>query len=331
MKDRRSFLAGVGAAGLVGLAGCSDDSGSGGPSPTFATAHAEGHYNHQALQLLSEKMSSETDGDFDINVVAGGAYGGEGEMTNLLSEGSIKGQASGPIPPFMFADGQYFFTATPFILRDYEHLLAVYESDFYQEGLTQIRNEGNVRLLGQPHYIGPRGFAAQFPIRSAEDISDRNIRYPGLDPWLTIWEEIGVNPTSVPLDEIYSALQQGVAEGTGTNVSQATSYNLNEVTSHYSETAHLVDHGTVWINEEFYQGLDSTYQDLLQELGQSVTEEIASRGQSEYDDELASLSDGGMEIVSDIDTDSFVSAATPAIEGLFESTFAGTWDEIKSY
>jgi TRAP-type C4-dicarboxylate transport system substrate-binding protein len=318
------------AVGVVGLAGCGGSGGADEVSATFATAHGEGHYNDQALTRLKDTVESETDGSFTLEAVAGGAYGGSGEMTETLSNGGIEGQASGPIPQFLYANAQYSFMASPFVLDNADHLRRVHESEMYQNGLDEIREESDIRSLGIPYSIGPRGFVSQFPIRTPDDVIDRELRFPGLPPFIQTWEEVGVDPTSVSLDELYSALQQGVAEGTSTNVSQALSFDLNEVTSHYSETDHMVDFGQMWISDEFYQDLDETYQDVVTEAASSISEDIAENAAEAYEEDIAEMEDRGMTIVSDTDPEAFREAASDAVDSLFESTWVGTWDEVRN-
>jgi TRAP-type C4-dicarboxylate transport system substrate-binding protein len=348
-QTRRKFIKGAAGAGTVGLAGCTggDNGDSGGDfgrtsttvgSPrtgeldevnaVFASSLQPGTYENQAIALFKEKMAEDTDGNFVVEHVPGGSYGGEVEQTQTLKAGGITGMGAGPLPLFLWAN-EYWFAITQWVIETYEDLLKVmYSDEFNSVYKDTIRDQNNVRRIGRHIYMGMRSHTANKAVRTPDDVKGLKLRVPGLDSWVAMWSAVGANPTSIPADEIYSALQTGTADGATADANQALSTNLYEVQSHYNVTRQLVGNRNLYINEDFFQDLDETYQDLVIQNGWEASVEIAEKSLNEEENNLQELEDEGMTVVRDVDYDAFKELATPAIRDVFESDWALSLDWV---
>lgn len=341
--DRRSVIRGFGAGAIAATAGCSGlgggdgggggnesgGGGGGGVSMTIASTFEPGHILVQAAENFKEQIEEESGGDISVEISPGGSYGSEDEIGEIVSEGGVEAHSAGSFPYYQFAP-EYWFFGCPFVLPDYEQLLSVLESDEMQEAHDTLIENGNQRPIGQQIYRGARHFTSNTPVRSPDDVAGLNLRLPELDPWVQIWESVGVSPTPVALDELYSALEQGVADASEGGAEQISSFNLHEVQSHLSLTGHLIANGNIYINESFYQGLDQSQQDMIMEVGQQATQSAAETAQSREEELINELGEQGMEIVEDVDHEAFQQAASPAVEELFETTWEFDWETVRN-
>ena len=331
--DRRSLLKGIGAGAVAATAGCSalEDAASGGDGVemTIASTFEPGHILVQAAEDFKEQIEEESDGDISVEVSPGGSYGSEDEIGEVVSQGGVEAHSAGSFPYFQYAPDYWFF-GCPFVLSGYDQLLSVLESDEMQEAHDTLIENGNQRPIGQQIYRGARNFTSNSAIRTPDDVQGLNLRLPELDPWVAIWESVGASPTPVALDELYSALEQGTADASEGGAEQISSFNLHEVQSHLSLTEHLIANGNIYINENFYQGLDESHQDLIMEVGQQVTESAAEDSQEREQELIDGLADEGMEIVEDVDQEAFQEAAEPAVNQLFEDTWAFDWETVQN-
>jgi len=296
---------------------------------TIASTFEPGHILVQAAEMFKEDIEEESDGDISVEISAGGSYGSEDEIGEVVSQGGVEAHSAGSFPYFQFAP-EYWFFGSPFVLSGYDQLLSVLESDEMQEAHNALAENGDQRPIGQQIYRGARHFTSNTPIQGPSDVQGLNLRLPELDPWVSIWEEVGASPTPVALDELYSALEQGTADASEGGAEQISSFNLYEVQSHLSLTGHLIANGNIYINDTFYQGLDETYQDMIMEVGQSATETASEQSQSREQDLIDELGEQGMTIVEDVDTEAFQEQAAPAVEQLFESTWAFDWETVRN-
>lgn len=322
----RNTVAGGTAVGLAGLAGCADDENGEEREITIASTFEPGHVLVEAAEIFGEEIGDETDGDIDVEVVPGGAYGAEDEIADQVQDGTPAMHVGGGIPFSTFAP-EYYFYDSPFVVEDLDHLRRIENSDAFEPAYEQLREQGNQRKVGQFIYRGMRHFTANEPVRSPADAEGINLRLPELDTWVSTWEAIGVDPTPVALDELYSALEQGVAEASEGDAEQIHSFNLEEVQSHLSLTGHMVQTGALYVNEEFFQDLDEAYQTALLDVAEEATLEASEQAEDGEDELIEDLADQGMEIVEDVDQNAFQSEAESAIEDIFDDQWEGTWEE----
>lgn len=321
--NRRSLIRAIGTGAIATTAGCAGLGGGGGDGVemTIASTFEPGHILVQAAENFQEQIEEESDGEISVEVSAGGSYGSEDEIGETVSQGGVEAHSAGSFPYYQFAP-EYWFFGCPFVLSDYDQLISVVASDQMQEAHDTLIENGNQRPIGQQIYRGARHCTSNTPIQSPGDMEGLNLRLPELDPWVQTWEEVGTSPTPIALDELYSALEQGTVDATEGGAEQISSYNLNEVQSHLSMTGHLIANGNIYINESFYQGLDETHQDLIMEVGQEVTQSAAETSQDREEQLINELGEQGMEVVEDVDTEAFQERAAPAVEQLFEDTWA---------
>lgn len=330
-STRRKMLkqtAGISLVGMSGMSGCLGGDDDGEVSMTVASAFEPGHILVEAAEMFKESIEEETDEDISVTVSGGGAQGAEDEIGELVSDGSPEAHTAGTFPYLQYTP-DYYFIGSPFVIDDYDHFTRVMDSSAMDGVVEEMIENGNQRPLGQQIYRGNRHFTANGPVQSPEDLQGLDLRLPELDPVVDIWSEAGANPTPVALDELYSGLQQGVVDASEGPVEQISSFNLQEVQSHYSLTGHLIETGNIYMNEDFYQNLDESHQDLVDEIGQTVSEEATEIAQDREEESIDQLAEDGMTIVEDVDQEAFQEAAEPAINEWFENEWAASRDEVE--
>ena len=70
-----------------------------------------------------------------------------------------------------------------------------------------------------------------------------------------------LNQFPLPLPELYPGLKSGKADASEGDVSQITSFKLDEVQTHLIMTNHMVQIGGMLINKPFFDGLSKADQD----------------------------------------------------------------------
>ncbi|ELY96344.1 TRAP transporter substrate-binding protein [Natrialba taiwanensis] len=326
--SRRTVLkrtaVGASGLGLTAVVGCLGG-GSGGNEITIASTYEPGHVVVDAAEEFKSIVEAESDDELEVTVSEGGAYGGEEEISDLCREGTVEAHADSRWPYMMYAE-DYSFVNIPIVFEDYEHLTRVTEHEDFQPAHEEMRSDGNQFMMGEWIYRGLRHFTSNEPVREPSDVDGIELRLPEIDEWVDIWSEIGANPTPVSLDELYSGLQTGVVEASEGDVPQIHSFNLQEVQDYLSLTGHHVQVGALYMNDEFYQGLDDAHQELVDEASVEATQQISADARENEETLFQELEDAGMEIIEDVDQDAFRNAAEPVVEEMF-GDWAGEWDD----
>lgn len=325
--------------GSDGGSGSDDGSGSDGGSDggdesfelTFATTQPSENISVQTAQEhFIDVIEEETDGRISVDLQAA-SLGGTEDNLDALEAGTVDILHESPTALAQRFDSAYSFAGDPFVIEDMEHYRAVNEEFLMPEdGLNGVLLENGIRL-GSAFYVGNRCMTGNSGFTSADDVQDLALRLPQYDTWTTCWDEIGVDVTPVAYDELYSALQQGVVESSEGPISQFLAVSLNEVQSHFSVTNHLLDTKHFLYNEEFYQGLSDEDRELITSTASDAVEAMTEDIKAEEEELYAEAEEAGTTVVpaEDVDRDSFVEAAQPALESLSESTWAVNISDIQ--
>ncbi len=109
------------------------------------------------------------------------------------------------------------------------------------------------------------------PITDVSSLNDIKFRVQPNPVHIASWKALGTNPTPVTWSELFTALQQGVVDGTENPFENVMSARLYEVQKYLTLTGHGFEMSGWLMSEEFYQGMpddvraamDETFAELL--------------------------------------------------------------------
>jgi len=298
---------------------------------TFATTQPPENVSVKAAQEhFIDVIEEETDGRITVDLQAA-TLGGTEDNLDALEAGTVDILHESPTALSQRFATEYSFAGDPFVIEDMEHYHAVTEEFLKPEdGLNGILLDNGIRL-GDAFYVGNRCYTSNTPVTSPEDVQGMKLRLPQYETWTSVWDEIGADVTPVAYDELYSALQTGVVDASEGPISQFLAVSLYEVQSHFSVTNHLLDTKHFLYNEEFFQGLSDSDQELITSTAadavEGMTSDIKSREQDLYDQ----ARDEGTTVVTadEVDRDAFVEAGQPALEELSDSRWAVSIGDVQ--
>ncbi|MDL2271748.1 TRAP transporter substrate-binding protein [Desulfovibrio sp. OttesenSCG-928-I05] len=93
------------------------------------------------------------------------------------------------------------------------------------------------------------------PITSLEDLKGMKFRVQPNPVHLTSFKALGTNPTPIPWAELFTALQQGVVDGTENPYENITAARLHEIQKYLTLSGHAFEMASYVMGEEFYQSL----------------------------------------------------------------------------
>jgi tripartite ATP-independent transporter DctP family solute receptor len=293
----------------------------------IASSYESEHILVKACEKAKELIEERSGGKITVNLFPGGVMGGEEDITEAVTAGGMEMQAGGGIGFNLYAQEHYYFDS-PFVMKDWDHMQAYFASDLFEEARQLLRNNGNTDYVGYL-YRGMRQFTSNKPIRTPEDIKGLQLRLPMLETWVVTWEAVGALPIPIPLNELYTSLATGVADASEGDIEQIWSFALYEVQDHISLTSHQVQTGHMYVNAEWWDGLNEATRNLIQEAFDEALEWGSETVIAREQDLLKEMEEKhGVTIVEDVDRDAMLELAKPAIEGLFETQWASSWDEV---
>jgi TRAP-type C4-dicarboxylate transport system substrate-binding protein len=283
-----------------------------------------GHILVDAAEKFKELVEKGSDKRIVVEMEIGTKS--EEEIDALCSKGTIDMQSNGNRPLEIYAP-QYFFLGAPYVLKDWEHLVRIWQGKLGRRANEQVAKNGNVSYLGVV-YRGLRQTTSKKPLYTPADVYGLKLRLPVVPTWVAIWKEIGAEPVPMTLPELYPGLKSGKADASEGDVSQITSFKLNEVQTHLIITNHMVQIGGMLINKPFFDRLSKADQALVTLSGREACDFANNKMLAREKSYLIELQRKGMQVVIP-DAESFRDKARPAVEQLFKTTWpVTTWAEV---
>jgi TRAP-type C4-dicarboxylate transport system substrate-binding protein len=290
----------------------------------WASPFKPGHTLVETGNQFKEILEKSSGGRLLVEVQAG--VGSEEDINDWCSQGKVEMQATGGRPLEVSAP-QYFFFNAPYVMKDFDHFMRVWQGSLGKQARELVEKNGNQKYLGIV-YRGLRQTTSKKPLYTPADFYMLKLRLPTVKTWIAVWKEIGTDPVPIPLPDLYASLKDGKAQASEGDLPQIASFKLNEVQNYLTLTNHLVQTGGVLINKAFFDGLAKSDQDLVVKAVAQATDWANEGIKKEEKKLLIELQRKGMQVVVP-DADSLREKGKPAVEQLFKTEWpVTTWAEV---
>lgn len=283
-----------------------------------------GHILVDAAERFKATLEKDSGGRFMVELQVGTAS--EEAINDQCNRGLIEMQSNGHRALEIYAP-QYFFFNAPYVMKDFDHFTRVWEGPLGRKAIEQVEKNGNITYMGIV-YRGLRQTTSKKPIYTPADVYALKLRLPTVKTWIAVWKEMDAAPIPIPLPELYKSLREGAAEASEGDLSQITSFRLDEVQTHLTLTNHLVQTGGIMINKTFFESLSREDQALVRKAVKEAADWASNKLKKSETALLIELQRKGMTIVIP-DADMFREKAKPAVEELFAKEWpVTTWQEV---
>nr|WP_275937703.1 TRAP transporter substrate-binding protein [Sulfurirhabdus autotrophica] len=170
----------------------------------------------------------------------------------------------------------------PYIFPNKETLYRVMDGEIGKSLMGKLDSKGIVGLSFWDN--GFKQMSANRPLRNVEDFKGLKMRIQSSKVLDAEMKALGANPQVMAFSEVYTALQQGVVDGTENPNSNFYTQKMNEVQKHLT----ISDHGylgyAVIVNKKFWDGLPGDTRKIVAQAMKDATEyerEIAKQENEE--------------------------------------------------
>jgi tripartite ATP-independent transporter DctP family solute receptor len=194
------------------------------------------------MQLLKERIEAQADLNLTIDVFPSSQLGPDAERFASVQTGDIDMDLQGgsamstAFPKIGVLDAAYVFDDIDHFFRWLDEFGEDFKADF--NGATDV-------TIIDAWYFGMRTFTATAPITKPEDLANLKIRFPNTPQFLANAQALGANAVAIAIEELYLALQQGLAQGQENPVVATHAQRFDEILKVASLTNHQV--GTHWV------------------------------------------------------------------------------------
>ncbi len=339
---RGLWAASVLTASVLVVTGCAGGGGDGGDdtadddanSPvtlTVATSQNEQTPNYFCgVELLKERLE-EADMGFEVELYPASQLGPDADRFPLVQAGDIDidlqgaSALSSTFEPIGVVDAAYAFD-------DLDH--AFRWIDEGSENLFASFHEATGVNVVDGWFFGNRTLTTKdVEVTGPDDLEGVAIRFPNSPQFLANAEALGVTaPVSVAVEEVYSALQQGIAVGQENPIVATRSSSYDEVLN----TVILNDHnvGIHWIivSDKTYDKMNEAQTELLEKTIHEIRPENAECVEEETNKILDEYrADDSFTVIEkeDIDMDAFINKAEDFFSGYFTGETLEAYEAIR--
>ncbi|MFZ2651269.1 MAG: TRAP transporter substrate-binding protein DctP [Burkholderiaceae bacterium] len=183
----------------------------------------KGDVRDEMVQMIAREVAAANVG-LEIKVFPGSSLVKAQEQWKAMLNGQIDMSSF----PLDYASGfhpQFGATLMPGLVKGHAHARRINDSAFMKD-IKAIIDQGGVHVLSDAWLAGAFGGKDKC-IKKPEDAAGLKVRSAGAT-FAQMWAGAGASIVSIPSNEVYNALQQGVAQGTDTSTGSFVSFRLYE-------------------------------------------------------------------------------------------------------
>jgi TRAP-type C4-dicarboxylate transport system substrate-binding protein len=279
------FRGGVAAALIVSFA-----SAAAAQTVTLRASHqfpgGKGDPRDEMVQIIAREVKAANVG-LDIQIYPGASLFKPNDQWNAMVNGQLDISAF----PLDYASGKiraFGATLMPGLVRNHDRALRINESPFMQEIKKKIEEAG-VIVLGDAWLAGAVASKGSC-IRKPADIKGLKIRSAGAT-FAAMWQQAGASIVSIPSNEVYNALQTGVADATDTSTGSFVSFRIYEQVKCITapgDNALWFMYEPVLMSKRSFEKLNKQQQDALIKAGKK-SEEYFNAESKKLDDNMVEV------------------------------------------
>jgi len=233
----------------------------------------KGDVRDEMVQIIAREAKA-ANVDLEIQVYPGASLFKPNEQWNAL----VNGQLDISSFPLDYASGKvraFGATLMPGLVRNHERAVRLNDSKFMKEIKAKIEKAGVVVLSDA--WLAGAVASKKACIRTPADIKGLKIRSAG-PTFAAMWQAAGASIVSVPSNEVYNALQTGVAEATDTSTGSFVSFRIYEQVKCITapgDNALWFMYEPVLMSKKAFDKLNKKQQETLLKAGKKAQEYFA--------------------------------------------------------
>lgn len=257
----------------------------------MGTVQAEGIYTEGQRKFV-KLVAERTGGKIQIEHFCCNQLGGERQLADGVKLGTI-----GIAPVGATGSQIYDLLFTPFLFRDREHALKVLNSPIADKWAEDFYKQTGMRVIGHFPQTSRQFNTVSRPIRTPADFKGLKLRTPEIPVIVAGARALGASPVVIAFPELYTAMQQGTAEGWEAPVGNIFDSKFYEVTKHLSVANWTFNCNELLINDQLWQKMTPETQKVLKDTWKEVATETSQRLADDEKRMIEELKKRGMQVI----------------------------------
>jgi TRAP-type C4-dicarboxylate transport system substrate-binding protein len=255
-----------------------------------------GDVRDEMVQILARDAKA-ANVDLEIQVYPGASLFKANEQWNAL----VNGQLDISSFPLDYASGKvrsFGATLMPGLVRSHDRAQRMNDSAFMKDIKAQIDKAGVVVLADA--WLAGAIASKKTCIRKPSDIQGQKVRSAG-PTFAAMWQSAGASIVSIPSNEVYNALQTGVADATDTSSGSFVSFRIYEQVKCLTapgDNALWFMYEPVLMSKKSFNRLNKKQQDVLMQAGKKSQQFFAEKAKGLDDEMVKVFKDHKVEVIT---------------------------------
>jgi TRAP-type C4-dicarboxylate transport system substrate-binding protein len=255
----------------------------------------KGDVRDEMVQIIAREAKAANVG-LTVQVFPGAALFKPNEQWNAL----VNGQLDISSFPLDYASGKvraFGATLMPGLVRNHERAARLNDSQFMKDIREKIDQAGVVVLSDA--WLAGAVASKKDCILEPKDIAGQKIRSAG-PTFAAMWQKAGASIVSVPSNEVYNALQTGVADATDTSTGSFVSFRIYEQVKCVTapgDNALWFMYEPVLMSKKSFDRLDKKQQQALLAAGKKAQDFFKDHAKGLDDELVKSFKEHGVKVV----------------------------------
>src|SRR6187551_1115536 len=183
----------------------------------------KGDARDEMVQIIAKEAKAANVG-LDVQVYPGASLFKPNDQWNAMVNGQLD-MSSFPLDYASGKIGAFSATLMPGLVRNHDRAQRLNGSPFMKDIKARIEKAGVVVLADA--WLAGAVASKKNCIRTPDDIKGQKLRSAG-PTFAAMWQKAGASIVSIPSNEVYNALQTGVADATDTSTGSFVSFRIYE-------------------------------------------------------------------------------------------------------
>src|SRR6266487_2417785 len=256
----------------------------------------KGDARDEMVQIVAREAKAANVG-LEVQVYPGASLFKPNDQWNAMVNGQLD-ISSFPLDYASGKIGAFSATLMPALVRSHDRATRLNESPFMKEIKAKIDKAGVITLSDA--WLAGAVASKRACIRKPEDIKGLKIRSAG-PTFAAMWQQAGASIVSIPSNEVYNALQTGVADATDTSTGSFVSFRIYEQVKCLTapgDNALWFMYEPVLMSKKSFDRLDKKQQDALLKAGKKSEAYFAKEAKGLDDEMVKTFREHKVEVVT---------------------------------
>ncbi len=261
---------------------------------TLGTTNSPKEFSVRAMQRWADAMRARSGGALDMQIISGGALGGDKQLLQQLGTNEIQLHVAGPVVVHHLVK-EYQCMEAEFVYKDGQHGLRAWNGPLGREVSSVLEKKHGIRIVGVGHR-GARHLTSKVPVKEPADMKGIKVRITN-KLRQRVFKAFGANPVPMSFKELYGALQTGAVAAQENPLGTIYGSNFYEVQNYLNLTGHVWSYFVVSANNGFYKGLAPAHRKIFDEEAKKAIDWMTDAVWKSFADVEAKLKAKGMKVV----------------------------------